>query len=75
MAHQTTATSDAARRREAKQALGLARACRLLRAVNLMLTSAGSVRGQSRVFDGDLRMVREAAVLMNEWAKDEGTKT
>jgi hypothetical protein len=43
--------------------------------VNLMLTSAAAVRGQSRVFDGDLRMVREAAELMNDWAKDEGTKT
>lgn len=55
-------------------ALGMCRALRLLRAARLMLTSVGAVEGQSRSFDGDVRMVRTAVEAMEEWAHKEGIK-
>jgi hypothetical protein len=44
----------------------------LLRAARLMLTSVGAVAGQSRSFDGDVRMVRAAVTEMERWAREEG---
>lgn len=57
---------------DGKAALGLCRALKLLRAARLMLTSVGAVEGQSRSFDGDVRMVRTAVAEMERWATEEG---
>lgn len=59
---------------DGQQALGICRALKLLRATRLMLTSVGAVEGQSRSFDGDVRMVRTAVKLFEEWAKKEGVR-
>jgi histidine ammonia-lyase len=57
---------------DGKAALGICRALKLLRAARLMLTSVGAVEGQSRSFDGDVRMVRAAVSEMERWAQEEG---
>ena len=59
---------------DGRQALGICRALKLLRAAKLMLTSVGAVEGHSRSFDGDVRMVRTAVKLFEEWAKKEGVR-
>jgi len=59
---------------DGKNALGICRALKLLRAARLMLTSVGAVEGQSRSFDGDVRMLRTAVREMEKWAQEEGIK-
>ena len=59
---------------EGRLALGIARGLRLLRATKLMLTSVTAVQGQSRVFDGDVGMVRTAVAAMERWAHEEGVR-
>jgi len=71
-----TATNNAKQReREGRQALGIARGLRLMRAANLLLTSCGPLLGRSKSFDGDIRMLRAAAERMSEWAQEEGIKS
>jgi hypothetical protein len=71
-----TKTDDRSSVREVdgRLALGIARGLRLLRSARLMLTSVGEVEGQSRSFDGDVRMVRAAVMDMERWAREEGVK-
>lgn len=75
MALQTAANNAKQREKEGRQALGIARGLRLMRAANLLLTSVGPLLGRSKSFDGDVRMVRAAVEAMGEWAQEEGIKS
>lgn len=75
MALHTAVNNQKQREREGRQALGIARGLRLMRAANLLLTSAGPLLGRSKSFDGDVRMVRAAAEAMSEWAREEGIRS
>lgn len=74
MALQTAVNNEKQRQREGRQALGIARGLRLMRAANLLLTSVGPLLGRSKSFDGDVRLLRAAAEQMTEWAHEEGLK-
>jgi len=71
----TAVNNQKQREREGRQALGIARGLRLMRAANLLLTSVGPLLGRSKSFDGDVRMVRAAAEAMNQWAREEGIRS
>lgn len=75
MALHTAVNNQKQREREGRQALGIARGLRLMRAANLLLTSVGPLLGRSKSFDGDVRMVRAAAEAMNQWAREEGIRS
>lgn len=74
MALHTAKSSNRVREREGRDAMGIARALRLMRAANLLLTSVQPLVGLSPAFDSDVRMVRAAAEAMTDWAHREGIK-
>lgn len=75
MALQTPANNEKQRQKEGRQALGIARGLRLMRAANLLLTSVEPLLGRSKSFDGDVRLLRAAAEQMTDWAEEEGLKS
>lgn len=74
MALHTAKSSNRVREKEGRTALGIARALKLMRAANLLLTSVQPLIGRSAAFDADVRMVRAAAESMTEWAHQEGIR-